>query len=379
MSDPFDARVFAAFLKERWRLPAAATAAAVIVALAGSLILTPKYTAKVSLVIEPPAAGDPRASIAVSPVYLESLRTYEHLAAGDQLFAAALAKFGLRPAQGGPPIEKLKEKVLRVSMPRNTKVLEIEVTLPDPQKAHAVARFLADETIRSNRGATRASGEDVLSAAQRDADEATRKYEKAERLLQQARGRSPGLAELEAELKSLGEQRVEIDRLRLSAELSVADQEDRRKEIAAAGPGRAWELAQLDSRLRSTRVRAAGLQQRAAALEAETERKQQLLSRLRVEVEALASEARILRDTMELEQRRLREVRNATAFRGERISLFDPGVIPERPSSPNLPLNLLMAAALALAGSFGYLTLAFLLKPPSLSAARPVRRMVAKS
>jgi uncharacterized protein involved in exopolysaccharide biosynthesis len=264
-------------------------------------------------------------------------------------------------------------------VPRNTKVLEIEVTLPDPGKAHAVARFLADETIRSNRSATRASGEEVLAAVRRDTEESKKKYEKADRLLHQARSRPPGLAELEAELKSLGEQRVEIDRLRLSAELSVADQEDRRKEIVAAGPDRAWELSQLDSRLRSTRVRAARLKERAADLEAETERKQKLLADLRFEVEALASESKLLRDNMELEQRRLREVQNATDFRGERISLFDPGVVPERPSSPNMPLNLVIAAALALAGSFGYLTLAFALKPPALSAARPVRRMVVKS
>lgn len=378
MSDPFEPPLFAAFVKARWRVPIFAAGAAAAVALAGSLILTPKYTARVSLIIEPPAAADPRASVAVSPVYLESLRTYAHLASSDQLFAQALERFELRPPGASRPIEQLKEKVLRVSMPRNTRVLEIAVTLPDPLKAHAFARFLADETMRLSRAASRAGDEDLLGSARRDAVEARRQYEEADRRLQAARGRSPGPAELEAALKRLAEQQVEIERLHLSAELSIADQEERRKEMAAASD-RAWELGQLDARIRSTRARAARLREQAAELRAETARTEKRLSELRAAIERLGSQAQFLRNNMELEQRRMREVQTAADFRGERISLLDPGVVPERPSSPNLLLNLVAAAGLALAGSFGYLTLAFLLRPAAPAAARPMPRMVAKS
>ena len=50
---------------------------------------------------------------------------------------------------------------------------------------------------------------------------------------------------------------------------------------------------------------------------------------------------------------RLDEVRRAASYRGERLRLLDPGVIPERPSYPNVPL-------IVLVGFFGGLVLAML-------------------
>ncbi len=52
-----------------------ACAVAVTLTLAVSLVLTKQYTAVSRIVIEPPAGSDPRASTAVSPIYLESLRS----------------------------------------------------------------------------------------------------------------------------------------------------------------------------------------------------------------------------------------------------------------------------------------------------------------
>src|SRR5438552_4485939 len=118
-------------LRTRWRLIAVACAVAVSLALGGSLILAKEYTAVSRIVIEPPAGSDPRASTAVSPIYLESLRSYELFASSDDLFLKAAQRFGLR--QNSAPIDKLKKSVLKADMPRNTKVLEIHATLPDPK------------------------------------------------------------------------------------------------------------------------------------------------------------------------------------------------------------------------------------------------------
>ena len=46
-----------------------------------SLLLPKRYTATASIVIEPPGGSDVRLSTAVSPVYLESLKTYERFSA----------------------------------------------------------------------------------------------------------------------------------------------------------------------------------------------------------------------------------------------------------------------------------------------------------
>src|SRR2546426_4620774 len=83
MAQPFDAYEYLDFLLSRWRFVAAACAAAVVLTLAVSLSLPKKYTAISRIVIEPPAGSDPRATIAVSPIYLESLRTYEMFASSD--------------------------------------------------------------------------------------------------------------------------------------------------------------------------------------------------------------------------------------------------------------------------------------------------------
>src|ERR1051325_10790270 len=80
----------------RWRLVAIACAAAGAMALTASLLTTPRYTATCRILVDPPAGSDPRVSTAVSPIYLESLRTYEAFAASDDLFLQASTKFGLR-------------------------------------------------------------------------------------------------------------------------------------------------------------------------------------------------------------------------------------------------------------------------------------------
>ena len=55
-----------------------------------------QYTATARIVIEPPAGTDLRSAMAVSPIYLESLKTYEQFASGDSLFQKAIEQFDLR-------------------------------------------------------------------------------------------------------------------------------------------------------------------------------------------------------------------------------------------------------------------------------------------
>lgn len=269
MPDPFNAYQYLAHLRARWRLVAIVSGATLLVALAASLLPAKKYTATVTLVIEPPAGSDPRgSSTAVSPIYLESLKTYEHLASSDHLFAQAVERFQLR--QADRPIEDIKRTVLQVTIPRNTKVLEISATLPDRQKAHDLALFIAQEAIQLNRKTNRAGDDELIAAARRRVEQAVARTKAAEA----ARAR------------------------------------------AATGVSR-FELDSLDSEVQSAWV------------------------------------------AQDEEERRLRDLEATAGYRGERLTLLDPGVVPERPSFPNLPLNLLAALALALTVSWLYLTLEF--------------------
>src|SRR5215472_3649134 len=125
-SAPSDLPVVLGEFRSRWRVIALACAVAAAAAFGATLLMPRRYTAVCRILVDPPAASDPRASTAVSPVYLESLRTYEMFASSDDLFQRAARKFGLRA--DSTPIEKLKKRILKVDLIRNTKILEINAT-----------------------------------------------------------------------------------------------------------------------------------------------------------------------------------------------------------------------------------------------------------
>ncbi len=153
MPESPDVCSYLAHVRGRWRFVAAACAVAAALALGASLWMPAEYTATARILIEPPATGS---AMAVSPIYLEMLRSYEHFALSDNLFSRALEKFDLRKSRPGRTIESWKRAVLEVETPRNTRILEIRVKLPDPKRAQAMAQFLAEETVR----ATRAVGDE---------------------------------------------------------------------------------------------------------------------------------------------------------------------------------------------------------------------------
>lgn len=355
MPDPFDGRRYLSHIRSRWRLAAVVLATALASTLIISLLLPKKYTARVLLVIEPPAGSDVRASTAVSPVYLESLRTYEHLASSDQIFAKAAERFRLR-ANTSKPLEKLKNEVLRVSIVRNTKVMEITATLPNPNQAHDVALFVAERTIKLNRESNRADDEELIAVARTGLDEATRRLAAAGAAFLEARKRASSSEALRFELDRIGDLRIEIARLALTSELAAADEEERRKTVLTAD-GTQIEGAQ--SHLQSLRNRAARLRREEANLERKSADMQKSLASREAELQASETEFDDARAVREQAQKRLLELQSASGLRGERLNILDPGVPPERPSSPNIPLSLFVAGALGLLLALLYLTIEF--------------------
>lgn len=175
MADPFDAREYFAHLRSRWRPAAVAVTVALAGSLSVSLLLPKKYTARVSLIIEPPASSDSRTATAVTPIYLESLKTYERFASSDDLFARALERFRLRNPSSPKPIENLKREILRVSVPQSTKIMEITATYGDPKLAHSLALFLAEETVKLNQKTGRAGDEELIAHGKRSLEAAARR------------------------------------------------------------------------------------------------------------------------------------------------------------------------------------------------------------
>ncbi|HML16052.1 MAG TPA: Wzz/FepE/Etk N-terminal domain-containing protein, partial [Bryobacteraceae bacterium] len=170
-ADSLNARELLRFLRLRLRFILAVSAGAAALALIGSLLLPKEYTAVASVLIDPPAGGDPRAAVAINPTYIESLRAYELLASSDVLFLRAVEQFHLREGRS-ESLERMKRRILRVSQIRDTRVLNIAVTLPDAKMAQALAQVLAEQTVMASRAASETGDQDLLDAAQKEFEDA---------------------------------------------------------------------------------------------------------------------------------------------------------------------------------------------------------------
>lgn len=327
MNEPFDAFEFFAFVRRRWRVVAVAACLAVLLSGAISLLLPKRYTATASIVIEPPGGSDVRTATAVSPVYLESLRTYERFASSDTLFARAVERFHLQSGDRPPSIDALKRRVLKVAKLRDTKILEISATLEDPQLAQKFVEYLANETVTLSRAEGRAADKESI-------DDAARQLAEAQARLANSRSAWTGsaVADSTAALQSnldAASDVVSKARRELVTDASTTEQQRRLVEER---------LNELEKAM--TRDGAA-LAQRTAHRQA-------------MEMDLSASQS-----AFDAAFEHLRELRGNEGARGERLRVIDPGIVPQRPSSPNVVQNILAALLFALVASMIYLTLAF--------------------
>jgi uncharacterized protein involved in exopolysaccharide biosynthesis len=313
VSEAFQAFEVLNFLRGRWRVIAAACGVALLLSLSVSLLLPKRYTATASIVIEPPGGSDARIATAVSPVYLESLRTYERFAASDTLFARAVERFHI----GSQPIETLKRGILKVTKLRDTRILEISVTLTDPRLAQQVVEYLANETVVLSRNEGASADREVI-------DDASKQLVEAESRLAKARSAWTDTA-------------AEDSTAALQSNID-ADTDSLAKSGQARTEGRLSELQK-------------SLARDSAELARRTARRQAL------EMDLTAAQA-----AFDSSAEHLHELQANAAARGERLRVIDPGIVPQRPSSPNVMLNVLSALLLALLASLLYLTVAFALE-----------------
>ena len=259
---------------------------AAALALLSGLLMPAEYTATARIMIEPPAGTDSRVAMAISPVYLESLKSFELLASGDRLFLDALDHFKLPHSTA---VEKLKRSVLKATIPRNTRILEISATLTDPAQAQALALYIAEQTVKLNREVSMGTERDLLAEAGRQWEEARAKLEQSERTWAQI------------------------------AEQPASTAPDHLAKVGVA-----------------------------------------------------QAEREAARESLTAAEKRLQQEHASTGYRGERLMVIDPGVVPARPSRPNIPLMLLAAILVALAASLLYVTFEFNYRLERFAAPRPV-------
>jgi len=357
--DSFDLRDYIGYLGSRWRVIAIACVTAGAIAAAITVASPKRYTATAKIVIEPPAGSDTRAAMAVSPIYLESLRTYEHFASSDKLFSQALDHFRLRDHAPGRSLEAWKSRVLKVTIPRNTKILEISATFEDPKRAHAIALYVAEETIKLNRTVASEGDRELTDDAAAQLQPAKQARDQLEAEWSRLTAAEP-VETLRGEIEALELRQLSGERELLDAETRVAEYGGRQDASGQLAPARA---------------RAEYLRSQLKRLEQELAAKRALLAQRSARRDELETRRRSAQAAYEATLARARDIRSSAGYRGERLKLIDPGIVPEKHSSPKPVLNIGAAVLFAFVVSLVYVSFVFAYSPRKAeSAPLPLRR-----
>ena len=370
MADAFEPFRYIRYIGGRWRFVATSCSLAVVLAAAASATLPRRYTATARIVIEAPTNADPRSSMTLSLVYLESLQTYEEFAANDSLFQKAVDRFGLRALVGANSIESLKKSVLKVGIVQNTRILEIAATLPSPTKSQALAQFLAEQVVALNLSLNVQSGHDLVTAVELQEREAQAQLDRADREWSQVSSSEP-INELEAGIEEATKLRLMLREEMARARLDLADAAGREKEATGDDKG---ELREQQS---TAQARFDELGKQLAALDSETARKESLVASRSAKRERLKAELDAAQESLAAVQAQLRDARTEAGNHGERLTIIDPGAVPEQPSSPNIPLNLSAALLLGLLLPLVYLAVELNFRPQRAASHRAGLKAVA--
>jgi uncharacterized protein involved in exopolysaccharide biosynthesis len=339
MTDSFDPIEYLEYLRKHWRFTASAVCIAAAAAAVVCLLLPKQYTAVATLVIEPPG-GDPRSATAVSSIYLESLKSYEAFASSDSLFAKACENFHLLEGATAPSLESFKRRVLRVDKLKDTKVLEVSVTLPDPAQAQALVEYLAQETVALDRSIASAGDRELLDAARQQLAAAGKELDDARTEAASVVGSEPVL---DSEVQSLQERKARAEGQRVESNVFLAESTARDDQESAA----------------SNRAGVAALTADIALMQRDLDAKSATLAALRARRQRADNRIRSAEDTFERAAKRADEASASAMFRTEQLRVVDPGIVPQRPSFPNLPLVVAAAVAIAAIVCLVWLTLQF--------------------
>jgi len=233
MAEPVEIFRYIRYLRLRWFWIAVSAGLAITLAAGTSLLLPREYTSTARILIEPPAGTDLRSAMAVSPIYLESLKTYEHFAASDSLFQRAAGRFQLNTLFAGQSLESVKKRVLKAGLVRNTRILEVSVTLPDAHKAQALAQFLAESTVDLTRSVVKEGDRDLISTIEQQEQQARAAVQQVEERWAKVLTAEP-VTELQTQMESGSELRSHLREEMADTELQIADGMDREKQAKPA-------------------------------------------------------------------------------------------------------------------------------------------------
>jgi capsule polysaccharide export protein KpsE/RkpR len=251
----------------------------------------------------------------------------------------------------------LKRRILDVTKPANTTIIDISATVNDPKDAQALAQFIAERTVALNVSLNQQSDADLTREPQQLFDAAKARREAAERAKDQFTKATPVEA-LDKEVLVAAELRSEVgkDLARARAELANYLGQQQAPQPAGAGePQTGWTQFEVVA----TRAKIQDLESQDRQLLQFLSVKSSVLEDLRRRRDSLDAELKAARADEEGENTKLSDTKSSSAARGVRLKVLDPGIVPQRPSFPNPTLNMAAAFAFALVMAIAYLAIRF--------------------
>lgn len=363
MPSPFELSDYLRAILGRWKRITAVIVVASVVALLISLLLPKKYDATVLLAVQP-AGSDARYPAVMSPTYLEYLHSYEQFLQSDGSIARVIKAANLDSGPYRYTVETFRTTALDLALVRNTNVLKIRVRFPDPSKAHEIALALARIGIQTNSDMNSAEADRTARQIQQETAEASARLTTADAAIETFR-RGNREDEIGRQLSQQLERKMAYQEKLADAQVEMAEKEAWLASFSTqlqrgSGGGRrqqaeirqqtqmaAAELEQLRARQKALR---AGLQE----LEAPLERNRLALAALEARRRQLERDYELAQSAVVASANRANDARFTMAARHEELQIADPGVVPSRPSSPRIVVNVLLAGALGLLAGFVY-------------------------
>jgi hypothetical protein len=204
-----------------------------------------------------------------------------------------------------------------------------------------------------NRGLDEHSGDGAVKQAEENVAHAEARLQMAVKAA--ASNDTVSIDALTAEVKNTSELKYDVERQLAQARTDLADLKAQAGSFPAGDEKAVWNSRETAATL----ARAQDLDIQAKHFEAMIAEKAAALERARPIRDSLEAEQKLARTDLEASRTQLTEVRGSMAYRSERLEVLDPGIAPERPSSPNVPLILISALGLAIIASAAYLAAAF--------------------
>lgn len=349
-------------------------------------------------------------------IYYEVLRSYETLLKNDSLIEKTVRHFQLdQPPYELTPDRFKRRRILRVELPKNTRLLEVSVEFPDARLAAEIANYFASSAAAFNEEMNVRDVQRTPEVYLREELDRARKAMEESGRLREEFNKAAGLEELRESVWNLLDEKSqsesELTRLNTSLARAVAsraglaeelkrqppkielrrnlaenpvfreplDTEGSPKQRSPAASSISDESVnsvyqQIQTRLVETDSEILGLRAAIQSLESATEAIRQKLARLLREkavkesaLERLTGEHERARQSYATLGERYREASVNVSARSTNLKLVAPAIVPDTPVRPRVLLNVLVALALGLVVSS---LLAFCLNQLELSKAQ---------